>query len=291
MCGIAGVWEARTTGSIEDVVQKMISCIMHRGPDDSGIWVSTDDGIGLGQRRLAIQDLSPAGHQPMFSRSGRFVLVLNGEIYNHLELRKDLESAHGAINWRGHSDTETLLARSKPLGVQKALELSVGMFAIALWDRSAGRSRWRAIGLGEKPLYYGRLRGRLLVRLRAQDPQNGRARLASESIVRPSACSCDTTTSRAAFHLPGFIQACARHLCGVFVAHRDSEGHHTLERAQAATRGWKIHSPVRASCSRAGRVHDRACGYFAIDIGCAARSISLGWHRFIADRGADAGHR
>src|SRR5688572_22651523 len=140
----------------------MISCIVHRGPDDSGAWVSADDGIGLGQRRLAIQDLSAAGHQPMFSRSGRFVLVLNGEIYNHIELRKELESAQGAINWRGHSDTETLLALFEAHGIQKALELSVGMFAIALWDRERRSLAFARDRVGEKPLYFGTLRGRLL---------------------------------------------------------------------------------------------------------------------------------
>ena len=161
MCGIAGVWDARATMPVEDVVQKMISCIVHRGPDDSGTWVSADEGLGLGQRRLAIQDLSSAGHQPMISRSGRFVLVLNGEIYNHLELREELQAARGAISWRGHSDTETLLALFEAHGIRKALEMCVGMFAIALWDRESRTLTLARDRVGEKPLYFGTLRGRL----------------------------------------------------------------------------------------------------------------------------------
>lgn len=133
----------------------MASRIAHRGPDDTGVWSDVDAGIALAHRRLAIVDLSAAGHQPMLSASGRWVLVYNGEVYNHLELRKQLESTGAAPNWRGHSDTESLLACIEAWGVDETLKRSVGMFALALWD---GRERalWLARDrIGEKPLYYG----------------------------------------------------------------------------------------------------------------------------------------
>ena len=161
MCGIAGIWNLKANAPIETLVHQMIGCIVHRGPDDSGVWVSNDDGLGLGQRRLAIQDLSSAGHQPMLSRSGRFVMVLNGEIYNHVGLRDELAADGGSNAWRGHSDTETLLALIEVYGLRKALEKCVGMFAIALWDRERRTLTLARDRIGEKPLYYGRLQGGL----------------------------------------------------------------------------------------------------------------------------------
>ena len=110
MCGIAGLV---TRGRLDEhSVRRMVGPIAHRGPDDEGVWVDASAGIGLGNRRLAIIDLSPAGHQPMHSSSGRFVLTFNGEIYNHPELRAAVEGRGGApqAGWRGHSDTEVLLA-------------------------------------------------------------------------------------------------------------------------------------------------------------------------------------
>jgi asparagine synthase (glutamine-hydrolysing) len=133
--------------------------IITRGPDDAGEWWDTEAGIGLSHRRLSVLDLSPAGHQPMASVGQRFVLVFNGEIYNHLELRQALEVEARASGWRGHSDTETLLAGFAAWGVEKTVSQAVGMFAFALWDRdeqmlTLGRDR-----LGEKPLFYGWQRG------------------------------------------------------------------------------------------------------------------------------------
>jgi len=130
----------------------MADTLVHRGPDDSGVWTDESAGIALGHRRLAILDLSAAGHQPMVSASGRHVIVFNGEIYNHLDLRKKLES----VAWRGHSDTETLLEAVDAWGVRRALDESIGMFAFAVWDRKERTLTLARDRIGEKPLYYGR---------------------------------------------------------------------------------------------------------------------------------------
>ena len=158
MCGFTGflMSEAGKINEMEEVVSSMNSTLTHRGPDDKGLWIDNDEGIALGHRRLSILDLSTAGHQPMHSLSNRFTMVFNGEIYNHLEIRKELESSKANIfHWKGHSDSETLLAAIEEWGLEKALQLSIGMFSIALWDRdkrvlSLARDRF-----GEKPLYYG----------------------------------------------------------------------------------------------------------------------------------------
>jgi len=142
-------------GNFKDVVSEMALALKHRGPDDAGAWADEEAGIALGHRRLSIIDLSAAGHQPMHSHCGRYVLVLNGEIYNHKALRTELQNMGSAPVWGGHSDTETLLAGFAAWGVVDTLKRTVGMFAFALWDRVEhclllGRDRF-----GEKPLYYG----------------------------------------------------------------------------------------------------------------------------------------
>ncbi len=134
----------------------MAEAIAHRGPDNSGTWVDHKSGVALASRRLAVIDLSSAGHQPMLSRSGRYVIAFNGEIYNHLDLRLRIESRIAeAIPWRGHSDTETLLSAIESLGLEEALRSAVGMFAFALWDRKERTLYLARDRLGEKPLYYG----------------------------------------------------------------------------------------------------------------------------------------
>ena len=161
MCGFAGFLDRAGFADGEAVLRRMADRIAHRGPDSDGYWVDGEAGIALAHRRLAIIDLSPAGHQPMASHDGRFVMSYNGEIYNHLDLRRELE-AKGPIKWRGHSDTETLLQGFSAWGVLGTLERANGMFALALWDR-AGRKLFLARDrMGEKPLYYG-IQGKTLL--------------------------------------------------------------------------------------------------------------------------------
>jgi asparagine synthase (glutamine-hydrolysing) len=133
----------------------MISTLYHRGPDDWGSWCDQTNSIGLAHSRLAIVDLSAAGHQPMLSATGRYVIVFNGEIYNHKALRAKLEQTREPINWRGQSDTETLLAALCAWGIEATLAKLVGMFAFALWDRDTRSLTLVRDRLGEKPLYYG----------------------------------------------------------------------------------------------------------------------------------------
>ncbi len=155
MCGIAGFID-RTVRDPEGVCGAMTAAIVHRGPDDSGCWFAPEVGLAMGFRRLSIVDLSAAGHQPMASASGRYVLTFNGEIYNHAQLRAELEALNAAPAWRGHSDTEVLLAAVERWGLRGALVRAVGMFAIALWDREQRRLSLARDRAGEKPLYYGR---------------------------------------------------------------------------------------------------------------------------------------
>src|SRR6266545_5015389 len=134
MCGLAGFFSsrARTEAELRDVACGMIAPILHRGPDDHGVWTDASAGVALGFRRLAILDLSALGHQPMRSASGRFTIIFNGEVYNHAELRRELEAA--GHRFRGHSDTETMLAAYEQWGVQRATRRFIGMFAMAVWD-------------------------------------------------------------------------------------------------------------------------------------------------------------
>jgi asparagine synthase (glutamine-hydrolysing) len=155
MCGLAGFIALAGSATLEADGVRMADAIAHRGPDDSGVWSDAAAGVCLAHRRLSIIDRSTAGHQPMRSTSGRFVLVFNGEIYNHLDIRDELTAAGAAPVWRGHSDTETLLAAFEHWGVKATVSRAVGMFAIALWDRRERRLTLVRDRLGEKPLYHG----------------------------------------------------------------------------------------------------------------------------------------
>lgn len=159
MCGLTGFWTTDRRSDASAILAAMTASIAHRGPDDSGAWLDPDAGVALGHRRLAIIDISAAGHQPMHSASGRYIIVYNGEIYNHHDLRGELVAAGAAPAWRGHSDTEVLLAAIDHWGFERALERANGMFALALWDRQRRVLTLARDRLGEKPLYYGRAGG------------------------------------------------------------------------------------------------------------------------------------
>ena len=162
MCGLAGIIEADTQNAAElnDAVARMTATLAHRGPDDVGIWTDPHAGVGLGFRRLAIIDLSANGHQPMRSSSGRFVMAFNGEVYNYVELRSAL--AQQGATFRGHSDTEVMLAAFERWGVKGAVSRFVGMFAIALWDETCRTLYLIRDRLGIKPLYVHWQPGRVI---------------------------------------------------------------------------------------------------------------------------------
>jgi asparagine synthase (glutamine-hydrolysing) len=155
MCGFIGYFSKGPDHLDDAVLRRMTTSLVHRGPDDAGYWRDKDQGIGLGFRRLSVVDLSTTGHQPMLSRSGRYVIVFNGEVYNHLTLRKELEQRNGNL-FRGHSDTEVMLAAFEEWGVDATtLAKFNGMFAFALFDRQERVLHLARDRYGEKPLYYG----------------------------------------------------------------------------------------------------------------------------------------
>ncbi len=163
MCGFAGFLGLSGPAFTSDaIVKRMTDAIRHRGPDDSGTFIDEAASLALGHRRLSIIDLSPAGHQPMISASGRFVIAFNGEIYNFSAIRAELDGADLAPNWRGHSDTEVLLCAIEAWGTSAALKRCAGMFAFAVFDRQTRTLTLARDRLGEKPLYYGTQGGHFL---------------------------------------------------------------------------------------------------------------------------------
>ena len=156
VCGITGFWSFNggNADAMREVAEGMANRLLHRGPDGAGVYVDGDAGLAFGFRRLAIIDLSNAGAQPMTSASGRYVIIFNGEVYNHQRLRERLEAEQAAPHWRGHSDTEVMLACIEAWGLERAVEQFIGMFAFALWDareKTLSLVRDRA---GVKPLYF-----------------------------------------------------------------------------------------------------------------------------------------
>jgi len=154
VCGICGIWDPSSSGhDVSGALPNMTSAIRHRGPDDEGAWSLPDSGVAFGHRRLSIIDLSCEGHQPMTSVDGRYTTVFNGEIYNYLEIRREL-SALG-FSFRGSSDTEVMLSAAVKWGVEETLRRMSGMFALAIWDKTKSRLHLARDRIGEKPLYYG----------------------------------------------------------------------------------------------------------------------------------------
>jgi asparagine synthase (glutamine-hydrolysing) len=164
MCGLIGFWQTESGPRDElfGLATRMADTLAHRGPDDSGVWVEPSAGLALGFRRLSIVDLTPEGHQPMQSAGGRYVLVFNGEIYNFQELRDTLEREQAVRGWRGHSDTEVMLAAFEHWGIEAAVKRFVGMFAFVVWDSQERTLHLARDRMGEKPLYYGWMNGVLL---------------------------------------------------------------------------------------------------------------------------------
>ena len=165
MCGVAGFVDPRQRlADSQSLIRRMAGTLEHRGPDDAGEWRDAEAGIALGHRRLSILDLTAAGHQPMLSHCGRYVLAYNGEVYNHLAIRADMQrhAPTDDIRFRGHSDTETLVNAIALWGVADTLQRCNGMFAFALWDREERKLTLGRDRAGKKPLYYSLYRGSLL---------------------------------------------------------------------------------------------------------------------------------
>ncbi|MEP0191953.1 MAG: asparagine synthase (glutamine-hydrolyzing) [Erythrobacter sp.] len=159
MCGICGILVHSPEEDLANTVREMADTLFHRGPDGDGVWCDQSAGVGMGHRRLSILDLSAAGAQPMFSACGRYVVVFNAEIYNHLNLRADLSFDGASVAWRGNSDTETLLAAVAHWGLRETLHRACGMFSLALWDRDKQELQFARDRMGEKPLYLARIAG------------------------------------------------------------------------------------------------------------------------------------
>jgi asparagine synthase (glutamine-hydrolysing) len=157
MCGIAGLFRpgGADQGMLTGYASRMADTLVHRGPDAGGCWTNARAGVALSHRRLSVLDLSEAGAQPMRSECGRFTVTFNGEIYNHLDIRSELEAVGASPNWRGHSDTETLLSAVRQWGVAEALKRFIGMFAFVLWDEKDQALTLCRDRFGEKPLFYG----------------------------------------------------------------------------------------------------------------------------------------
>lgn len=161
MCGIAGYLDLNASTPDDVLIRDalaMAGAMVHRGPDDHGAWADAEAGMALAQARLSIIDLSEAGHQPMVSESGRYVIVYNGEVYNTEDLRADLSG----VRWRGHSDTEVILEACARWGAKATVEKLIGMFAFALWDREDRTLTLVRDRFGIKPLYWGEVGGKLL---------------------------------------------------------------------------------------------------------------------------------
>ena len=157
MCGIAGIFsQKKQRNTLSEIAIKMASAISYRGPDDSGVWADNNENIALSHRRLSIIDISNNGHQPMKSSCARYVMVFNGEIYNYIQLRKELEKVT-FHRWKGNSDSEVLIQCISEWGLKATLKKCSGMFALGLWDQKEKKLCLARDRFGEKPLYYGNI--------------------------------------------------------------------------------------------------------------------------------------
>jgi asparagine synthase (glutamine-hydrolysing) len=160
MCGITGFVAASADGSpggLDNIIGAMNDSLRLRGPDDAGVWIDAEAGVAIGHRRLSIVDLSPAGHQPMASADGRYIISYNGEVYSHLAIRAELEAR--GCRFRGHSDTEVMLESIAVSGIEATVARLIGMFTIALWDRRERTLTLIRDRLGIKPLYWAKFGG------------------------------------------------------------------------------------------------------------------------------------
>ncbi len=276
MCGITGFWSSPTsTEELLTDLEPTARAILHRGPDDGGLWVDGCCGIAMGHRRLSILDLSPEGRQPMFSASGRYVIAFNGEVYNFEELRKQLPG----VAWRGHSDTEVILAAVEAWGLKTAVERFVGMFAFALWDRQERRLQLVRDRIGIKPLYYGWSGATLFfaseLRAMRQHPdfhcEIDRAAVAA--YLRHNYIPSPHTIYEGIYKLEAGTIACfagaTTTRCRsreILVCHRDctARATRTLRRHSVGGRGRA--APIASIRSRAEN-----------DLGCSAGRVSFGW--------------
>ena len=289
MCGIAGFLDASAASPAAEAtarVEAMCRAIAHRGPDDSGTYVEASAGIGLGHRRLSIIDLSPLGHQPMTSADSRYVITYNGEVYNFVELRAELEAL--GHRFRGGSDTEVMLAAFVAWGVEKAVTRFVGMFAIGLWDRLTRTLYLIRDRIGVKPLYWCQHRGVVLFgselkALMAHPAWQGEIDIeAAAAFVRYSYVPTPATIFRNVHKLPPAsilaVRAGETPRIAPYWRLRDAvaagAGHPpgSEEEAAETARG----DPAR----QRARPHDRRR---------AARRVPLRRHRFLDRRRADAG--
>jgi asparagine synthase (glutamine-hydrolysing) len=205
VCGIAGCWEferGRSYGNLEAIVARMTATLAHRGPDGEGLWIDEQAGIALGHRRLAIVDPSDAGRQPMVSPDRRYVFMVNGELYNFLELRAEL--AREGAEFTGNSDAEVMLQAVVRWGLDRALDRFIGMFAIALWDATHRILHLVRDRIGEKPLYYGQWNGAFVF---ASELKALRAHPGFEASTLMRCRSCVTAYRRHTVNLPDIRKA------------------------------------------------------------------------------------
>ena len=291
MCGIAGMvdWRAATSAdALRSIADAMIETVRHRGPDAGDVWVEAEGGVALGQRRLAIIDLSPGGAQPMHSADRRFVITFNGEIYNYRDIRRELQAAGHSM--RSDSDTEVLLEACALWGVEAAIERAIGMFAFALWDRKTRSLTLARDRLGIKPLYYAASPERILFasQLKAFRPApHWKPTIDEDAVVgylRHAYIAQPRTIYREAEKLaPGHILTLRQG--------STSSPKCFWDLRDIAAAGQRRNDPVPDPREAADRTR-RAASRFreaADDCGRAAWRFSVGRNRFLHRRGPDAG--